>query len=116
MLTIDKNSETRGRQIDIILSESDMEIFGGFLIFEISESRYSKFVIFEGFGESYQLQGLRKKSIVYHTETIYHYYQLGTRPDGSKSDRKLLTHNSNANFGILTFLPMFISDSNFKSC
>ena len=61
-----------------------MEVFGGSLILEIPEFRYPKFAIFEDFGESFQLQSLRKKSIVYHTETIFHYYQLGIRPDRSK--------------------------------
>ena len=94
-----------------------MEVFGGSLIFEIPGSRYPKIAIFEGFGESFQLQSLRKKSIVYHTETISHDYQLGSRADGSeKSDRGFLTHNSNVNFGILTFLPIFLPDSNSKSC
>ena len=52
MLMIDKiEGETCSRQIDIVLSESDMEIFGGSLIFEIMRSRYSQIAIFEGFGE-----------------------------------------------------------------
>ena len=78
-----KNAETRGRQIDILLSESDMKIFGGSLIFEISRSRYSKIVILRILG-SFQLQSLKKESKVYHTKTISHDYQLGIRPDGSE--------------------------------
>ena len=55
-----KNAETRGRQIDIVLSESDMEIFGGFLIFEIPESRYSKIVIFESFRGKFATEKLEE--------------------------------------------------------
>ena len=98
-----KNDETRvGNQY--VLSEFDMEVFGGSLILEILEFRYPKFAIFEDFGESFQLQSLRKKSKVRHTKTMFHNDQLGIRSDGSeKSDRKFL-NNLNANFGISTYV------------
>ena len=59
------------------------------LKFKIPELRYSKIAIFEGFGESLQLQNLRKKSKVCPTKTIFHDYQLGTRPDGLKKWSKI---------------------------
>ena len=60
-----------------------MEIFGGFLIFEILRSQYPKIAIFEDFEESFQFQSLRKKFKEYDIKTTFHDYQLGTRTDGS---------------------------------
>ena len=81
MLKIDKNGETCGRQIDIVVSGFNMKIFG-VLNFRDTGISISKN---RDFGESFQLQNLRKIFIVCHAKAITYNYQLEIRPDGSKN-------------------------------
>ena len=80
---------------------------------EISISKKSRFLRVSGEVSNYKVWGRNPKYVIQNNVPL-----LSIRNPTrwvEKSSREFLTYNSNANFGILAFLPMFLSDSNSKS-